>query len=350
MKPYAGFLSLGCLLGAAAFLAPMQAQADAVEDFYKGKVVRVVDGYPAGGGYGAYASLIARHLGKHIPGHPTVIYQNMPGAGSLTLTNHMFNRAEKDGTIIGAPSNSAAFSPLLGNPESRFEADKFFWLPSPVTETGLLVVWHASGVKTIQQAQEKELFAGISSQNGTSGFYGRILNDILHTKLKLLVGYPQMNETLLAMEKGEVHAFPSAFWGSLKANKADWLAEKKLNLLVQYGLKPNPELRDVPIARDLVKNEDDRQVLDNAMASLQIARPYMMPPGTPLDRVAAMRKAFLATFADPDFKAEAKKANLDLDADPKTGEDVAKIIADAYKSPQRVVDRLRKLYEVEAAK
>ena len=343
-------LFLMVLVAVLTLAGPPQVRADAVEDFYKGKLVRVVDGYPPGGGYGAYASLIVRHLGKHIPGHPTVIYQNMPGAGSLTLTNYLYNKAETDGTYIAAVSNSAAFLPLLGNSEARFEADKFAWLPSPSTETGLLVVWHTAGVKTIQEATQKELFAGISSQNGTSGFYGRILNDVLHTKLKLLVGYPQMNDTLLAMEKGEVQAFPSAFWGSLKANKADWVREKKLILLVQYGLKPNPELADVPVARDLVKTEDDRQLLDAAMASLQIARPYMLPPGVPAERVAAVRKAFLDTFADPDFKAEAARAALDLDAQPKTGEDVERIIAETYRAPQRVVDRLRKLFEVESGK
>jgi tripartite-type tricarboxylate transporter receptor subunit TctC len=343
-----GLSRLACLVWAAALIAPVAAQADAIEDFYKGKVVRIVDGYPPGGGYGLYANLIVRHLGKHLPGHPTVIYQNMPGAGSLTLTNYLYNKAEKDGTYIAAVSNSAAYAPLLGNTEARFESDKFAWLPSPSTETGLLIVWAASGVKTIQDAQKQELFAGISSQNGTSGFYGRILNEVLHTKLKLLVGYPQMNETLLAMEKGEVQAFPSAFWGSLKANKADWIKEKKLNLLVQYGLKPNPELPDVPIARNLVANEEDRQLLDGAMASLQVGKPYMLPPGVPAERVAAMRKAFLETFADPEFKAEAAKLAADLDPQPRTGEEVEKIIADAYKVPKPVVERLRKLYEVES--
>ncbi|HWG05168.1 MAG TPA: hypothetical protein VG271_09170 [Beijerinckiaceae bacterium] len=334
-------------VGAFVLLVCGVARADPVEDFYRGKVVRLIDGMPPGGGYGLYANAIVRHLADHLPGHPTVIYQNMPGAGTLTLTNYLYNIAEKDGTVIGAVSGSAPFTPLLGSKEAQFDASKFNWLPSPSTETGLLVVWHDAPVNRLDDLTRTQIFAGISSENATSGFYGRILNDVFKTKLKLIVGYPQMNDTLLAMERGEVQAFPSAFWSSLKANKPEWLAEKKLKLIVQYGLEPNPEIPDVPVARELAKTDDDRELLDVSMASLNIGRPYMLPPGVPAERLAAMRKAFLDTFADPAFRADAANLHLDVDAAPKSGEEIQKIVADTYAAPRRIIDRLDALFAAE---
>ena len=340
------FSLLASLLLAAIALGSLPAAAaDTVADFYKGKTVRIIDGFPPGGGYGVYANLIVRHLSRHLPGNPTVIYQSMPGAGSLTLTNHLYNLAEKDGTVIGAVSTAVAFAPLLGNKEALFDAQKFNWLPSPNTETGLLIVWHAVGINTIEDATKREVFVGTSAASATSSYFGRILNDVFKTKLKLIVGYPDMKDSLLAMERGEIHGFASAFWSSLKAIRPEWVKEGKVKYLVQYGLKPNAELPDVPVARDLAKNADDRLLLDIAMAPLVLGRPYMLPPGVPAERVAAMRKAFMDVFADPDYQAEAAKQQVDIDQKPKTGDEVQEIVASAYRAPKPVIDRLIGLYE-----
>jgi tripartite-type tricarboxylate transporter receptor subunit TctC len=322
-------------------LAAPPAAAQSVEDFYKGRTVRIVDGYPPGGGYGLYANLISRHLSKHLPGHPSIVYSSMPGAGSLTLTNYAYSRADKDGTFIAAPSNSVAFTPLMGRKEARFDAAQFNWLPAPTSETGLLVVWHDAPVNSYEDLTKTEILAGVSP--GTSSFYARVLNEALKLKIKLILGYPQMNNSLLAMERGEVQAFPSAFWSSLKANRPELLKDKKIKLLIQYGLEPNPELASVPVARELAPSIEDRQLLDAAMAPLALGRPYLLPPGVPADRVAAMRKAFMDTFHDPDYQADAARMNLDIAKEPKSGEAIAKVIAAVYAAPQAVVDRLRAL-------
>ena len=334
-KAFVSALLIACVA------APASVTAQSVEEFYRGKTVRIVDGYPPGGGYGLYANLIVRHLSKHIPGHPSVVYSSMPGAGSLTLMNYAYSVAEKDGAFIAAPSNSAAFAPLAGKKEARFDALKYNWLPAPTSETGLLIAWRDTPVETYADLQKTEVLAGVSP--GTGAFYGRILNETLHIRLKLILGYTQMNDTLLAMERGEVQAFPSAFWSSLKANKPELLKEGKLKLLIQYGRGANPELPNVPVARELATDTADRQLLDLAMAPLVLGRPYLLPPGVPPERVAAISNGFKAVFADPDYRAEAARMKLDIDANPKSGEEVARVIADAYAAPADVIERLRRI-------
>jgi tripartite-type tricarboxylate transporter receptor subunit TctC len=335
MEKLARTAGLFLLLGLCA--APAAGQS--VEDFYKGKTIRIVDGFAPGGGYGLYANLIVRHLSKHLPGHPNVIYSNMPGAASLTLANFTYSGADRDGTFIAAPSNTVAFAPLAGRKEARFDPLQFNWLPAPATETGLLVVWHDAPVNTFDDLKKTEIFAGVSPGAGT--FYARVLNDALKLKIKLILGYPQMNDTLLAMERGEVQAHPSSFWSSLKANWPNLIRDKKIKLLIQYGLKPNPEIPGVPVARDLATSDDDRLLLDAAMAPIVVGRPYMMPPGVPAERVAAMRKAFMDTFRDPEYVADAARINLDIDKEPKSDAEIVRIIAAAYASPPSVIARLR---------
>jgi tripartite-type tricarboxylate transporter receptor subunit TctC len=324
------------------------ARADAVADFFKGKTVNIVVAYPPGGGYDVYARALAQFLSAHIVGNPTVIVQNMPGAGSLTATNYVYSLAPKDGTVVGAPSNSIAFAPLQGVTGAKFDPTRFNWVGSPSKETGVLIVWHTSQAQTIQDLTRTEILLGSSSANATSSFYARILNATLGLKMKVISGYPGTVDSFLAMERGEVDGYAAAFWNTLKSLRPEWLREKKVRLLVQYGAEPHPELSEVPFARDLARTEDDKILLDVANAPLAFGRPYMLPPDVPPERVAAWRKAFLDTYKDPAFIAEAKRQQLDID--PSTGEQMQRIIDRAYAAPKAVIARLRSLYEVEATK
>jgi tripartite-type tricarboxylate transporter receptor subunit TctC len=347
MKRCSAFAGLGFLLSAA-MLPAGAVGADAVGDYLKGRIVHLVVAYPPGGGYDVYARVMAQFLPKHLPGNPTVIVQNMPGAGSLTAANYLYSVAEKDGTVILAPSNSLAFAPLQGVAGVKFDPTKFNWVGSPSKETGILIVWHSSPVNTVQDLTRIEITLGSSSANATSSFYARVLSTTLGLKMKVIRGYRGTVDSFLAMERGEVDGYAAAFLSSLKSVRSDWLRDKKIKLLVQYGAEPSPELPGVPFARDIADADDDKILLDMANAPLAFGRPYMLPPGVPADRVAAWRRAFLDTYRDPAFIAEAAKQQIEIT--PSTGEQMQEILQRAYAAPQPVIDRLRTLYDAEAAK
>jgi tripartite-type tricarboxylate transporter receptor subunit TctC len=317
-------------------------------DYLKGKIVHLVVAYPPGGGYLTFMPGDGAFLPKHLLGNPTVIVQNMPGAGSLTAANYLYSVAEKDGTVILAPSNSLAFASLQGVAGVKFDPTKFNWVGSPSKETGILIVWHSSPVNTVQDLTRIEITLGSSSANATSSFYARVLSTTLGLKMKVIRGYRGTVDSFLAMERGEVDGYAAAFLSSLKSVRPDWLRDKKIKLLVQYGAEPSPELPGVPFARDIADADDDKILLDVANAPLAFGRPYMLPPGVPADRVAAWRRAFLDTYRDPAFIAEAEKQQIEID--PSTGEQLQEILQRAYAAPRPVIDRLRMLYDAEAAK
>ena len=318
------------------------AAANPIEDFYKGKTVSLVVSSSTGGGYDTLARLVSRYLPKHIPGTPQVVVRNMPGAGGITATNHLYNVAARDGTVIGAVQNNTPFEPLFGTPQANYDALKFHWLGSPSVETGLLTVWAGSPVKSLDDARRTELRLGSSGANSTPSFYGRLLNNTLGLKLRMIVGYPGQNDALLAMERGELDGYPSAFYNSLMATRPTWIPEKRVNLLVQYGAEKEPQLPDTPFIFDVVKNDVDRALWEVAVAPLGVGRPYLLPPETPADRVAAMRKTFQATITDPEFLAEQAKINLGADS-PRTGEQIQAMIANAYKAPANIIEQIKKL-------
>ncbi len=320
------------------------ARADAIEDFYKGKTVSLIVSSSTGGGYDTLARLLTRFLTRHIPGQPNIVVRNMPGAGGIVATNHLYTLAPKDGTVIGAVQNNTPFEPLFGTKEAQYDPTKFNWLGSPSVETSILTVWHTSPVSTLAEAQKKELTMGSSGANSTPSFYGRLLNETLGTKLKLIVGYPGQNDALLAMERGELDGYPSVFYNSLVSTRPTWLPEKKVKLIVQYGAEKLAQLPDVPFVLDLVKNEEDRQLWRAAVGPIATGRPYLLPPGVPADRVIAMRKAFWDAINDPEFLSEQAKANLGADT-PRTGEQIQDIIVTSYRSPPAVVERLKKLQQ-----
>jgi tripartite-type tricarboxylate transporter receptor subunit TctC len=324
--------------------ASAPAQADAVEDFYKGRTVSLIVSSPSGGGYDTLARLLVRFIARHIPGQPTVVIRNMPGAGGIVATNHLYSIAAKDGSVIGSVQNNTPFEPLFGTKEAQYDANKFIWLGSPSVETSVLTIWHTSPVNNIDDARRIELKMGSSGTNSTPSFYARLLNQTLGTKLRLIVGYPGQNDALLAMERGELDGYPSVFYNSLVATRPQWLPEKKVKLLVQYGAEKLPQMPDVPFIMDLLTNEEDKQLWRIAVGPIATGRPYLLPPGVPADRATAMRKAFWSAINDPEFLADQAKANLGADT-PRTGEQIQALIANAYQSSPAVIERVKKLQQ-----
>jgi tripartite-type tricarboxylate transporter receptor subunit TctC len=318
------------------------AKADAVADFYRGRTVTVVVSSSAAGGYDTIARAVARHMGKHMPGNPAFIVRNMPGAGGMTATNFLYNTADKDGSVIGLVQNNTPFEPLFGTKEARYDPVKFNWLGSPSSETAMVLLWHAVPVSSIDELRAREVAVGVSGANSTPAFFTRLLNATLGTKLKPINGYPGQNDVLLAMERRELDGHPSAFFSSVRSTRPTWLRDKTAKAIVQYGPEKLAELPDVPFAPDLVSDDEDRLVMQAAFAPLALGRPFVIPPGVLAERVAALRKAFAATMADPDFLAEGEKMGLGLNA-PRTGDQIQAVMEQAYQSPPAVIDRLRQL-------
>ena len=311
-------------------------------DFYRGKTVTLVVSSSPGGGYDIMARTIAKYLGKHLPGNPRIVVSNMPGAGGIVAMNYFYRGAPKDGTAIAAMQNNIPFEPLLGTPEARYKPTEFNWLGSPSTEVGLIAVWKTAPVNTLADLKRREISVGSSGANSTPSFYARLINETLGTKMKIVVGYPGQNEVYFAMERGEVDGFPSLFYNTLNATRPNWRSEKNIKLLLQYGLEKEPALANVPSALDLVTNPEDKQLMQAGLAMVTLGRPYLMPPGVPADRVALMRKAFADTFNDPGFRGDANRMALGVNT-PKTGAEIQKLLDDTYRTPPKIVDRLRKL-------
>jgi tripartite-type tricarboxylate transporter receptor subunit TctC len=327
------------ILSAIAAVPDTASHAQTVADFYRGKDLRMIVATTTGTGYDTYARAVARHLPRHIPGNPSIIVQNMPGAGGITAANHIFGAAPRDGTVFGMIQNTVPFEPLIENAAARFDPMTMNWLGTPTTEVGLYIVYRTSPVKTLRDAQSQETIAGTTGTASTPAFYGRLFNQILRTKTKLIGGYPGQLELLLSMEQGETNAMTSPFWSSLKVQRPTWYPQKIISILFQYGAAPHPELKDVPFAMDLVENADDKLLLTAASAPLGFGRPYAAPPGTPVDRIAALRAAFAATFKDPQFLADCKKQGVECD-DSRTGEQMDAQIRTAYGIPAEIKKRM----------
>ena len=337
-SPHCRLLAL-CIVAGACL---PQAKADVVAEFYQGRTVTVVVGSNAAGGYDTFARAVARYMGKHIPGSPTLIVRNMPGAGGMTAANFLYNNADKDGSVIGLVQNNTPFEPLFGTKEARYDPVRFNWLGSPSAETAMVLLWHAAPVNSVAELKVREVAVGVSGANSTPAFFTRLLNATLGTRMKPINGYPGQNDVLLAMERREIDGHPSAFFSSVRSTRPTWLRDKTAKAIVQYGAEKLAELPDVPFAPDLVGHDGDRLVMQAAFAPLALGRPLLTPPGVASERVAALRRAFAATMADPDFLAEGERVGLGLNA-PRSGEQIQEVVERAYQSPPRVIDRLRQL-------
>ena len=317
--------------------AAVPAGAAGVGDFYKGRTVSLVIGYRVGGGYDLYAREVARYLGKHIPGNPTVVPQNMPGAGSLKSVMYLYAAAAKDGSVIGTFGRTEAVAPLLTPDEAKFDATKLGWLGSVTSETSTCVTWHSSKVKTWDDALKTQFTLAGEGAGADPDVYARLIKNVFGAKVKLVSGYPGTNDQSLAMERGEVDGECGLSWGTLKSRHQDWLKADSVNIIIQAALKKEPELAKVPFIMDLAKTPEQQRVLKVILTSQSMARPFAAPPGVPADRLAALRKAFDDTMKDPEFLAETQKARMEIN--PITGAELEALLREVYASPKDVIAR-----------
>lgn len=337
-------------LPACLFVADVSIAQTAVADFYKGKEINLFVGSGTGGGYDTFARLLARHYVRQIPGNPQIIIRNMPGAGSLTMTNNVANIAPKDGTALGAPQNTAPLEKLLHllSPEGKnanFDATKLKWLGSPSQDIFLLIAWHTAKVKTFQDLLKTELIVGSAGPSTDHSVTAQLLNNAFGTKLKIVTGYPSGSEVMLAMERGEVEGNSGRAYSSLMSGWSDWVRDKKVNIIVQMGVQPHPALPNVPSALDLTKSPEDRQVLELIFGKYQMSRPYFAPAEVPAERVQALRRAFDATMKDSGFLADAQKQKVEID--PVSGETVQALVERLHKTPEVLAARAREMLKAQ---
>ena len=331
-----------------ALALPSSGHAQGVADFYKGKTVELLIGYSGGGGYDVYARLLARHMGKHIPGNPTIVPRNMPGAGSLVLANWLYNIAPKDGTAIGMIGRGTPFDPMLGIEAAKFDPTKYLWLGSMNNEVSVCVSWHTSGVTKYEQLLQKELVVGGTGPSADTDQFPRITNAVLGTKFRIISGYPGGNDISLAMERGEVGGRCGWSWSSVISTRMNWFKEKKVHVLMQLALEKHDDLPNVPLVVDLAKTDEQKATLRLIFARQALGRPLLGPPGIPQDRAAALQKAFTDTMKDKAFLAEAEKAKLEIT--PIGGAAVQKIIEESAKTDPAILKRAAAMVKVEGKK
>lgn len=324
--------------GAAIFVAlPAFAFAQSPAEYYKGKNIDLYIGYSVGGAYDLYARVLARHMGRFIPGNPAIVPKNMDGAGSLRLANWLYNVAPKDGNAFGIIGRGTGFDPVLGNKAAQFDGTKYSWIGSANNEVSICVAWATTGITKFEDMLTKELVVGGTSASADTDQFPRITNGVLGTKMKVVTGYPGGNEVGLAMERGEVHGRCGWSWSSVKSTHRQWYEQKKFNILVQLALSKHPELPDVPLIIDLAKTDEQRAILKLIFARQVIGRPFLAPPGVPADRLAALRKAFTETMADKGFLADAEKAQMEIT--PVAGDQVERLMKEIYATPPEIAQK-----------
>lgn len=318
-------------------LPPGKAVAQSVADFYAGRQINLIVGATPGGGYDSQARLVARYWGKHIPGNPTIVVQNMPAAGSLAATNHIYNVAARDGSVVALVMRGMLLIKNWNPAAVRFDLARLNWIGSVNSEVALTAAWHTAPHKSARDLFDKELIVG-----GTAGVdpetTPRLFNALLGTKFKIINGYPGTTEITLAMERGELQGIGDWSWSSMKTARPDWIRDRKITLLMQAALQKEPELGDLPSALDFVKNEDDRKVMELYLTQKTVARPIIAPPQIPPDRLAALRAGFIALKQDRDFLADARAAKLEVA--PLSGEAVDRIIAVIAAASPATAERL----------
>ncbi len=326
-------------LAAALFaVAPVTGLAQSPEEFYRGKTVDLQIAYSSGGGYDQYARLLARHMGKHIPGNPRVVPHNMPGAGGMRAANWLQSAAPKDGTVFGATSRAMAFEPLLGNKSAMYDPTKITWIGSANDEVSVCMAWHTSGIRTFKEAQQRELVVGSGGVADDTYQFPAILNNMYGAKFKIVSGYAGGNEINIAMERGEVHGRCGFPWSTVKASHQHWIRDKSFNLLMQFSLAKHADLPNVPLVMDLARNEEERQILRLIFGRQVMGRPFVAPGGVPKDRADALRKAFMATMTDKDFLADIARAQFEITA--VSGEQLEAMVLDIYRTtPPAVADK-----------
>ena len=338
MKPGKSTLlaALGLALGATPRMTCSPARA---ADFYQGKTVTIIVGFTAGGGYDLTARLYARHWGRFIPGNPSIVVSNLPGAGSAVAATSLYTATPQDGTRLGVIAGGAVIEPLLGT-QAKYDARRFQWIGGRATEPSVCALWHEANVKTFADALKMEATVGASGPGSRTVTYPRLLNDLVGAKFKVVSGYPGGNEISLAMERREVDGHCGLAWGSAKGRLADWLKSGKLNMIAQFALTRAPDLPDVPTAGEFAKNETDRKAIEFLESDAVLAWPLLAPPGAPAERVAELRASFVAMLKDPQFLADAEKQKLDIE--PVSGDELRKVVDDVYATPANVIEIVKK--------
>ena len=335
----------GWTIAAAAIAISLGASAgaQAPEAFFKGRQITFLIGAGAGGGYDAYYRTFARHVVHHIPGEPTIVPKNMPAASGLAAANTLYTAAERDGATIGAFPNNIPMDPLFGNPGARYDPRKLNWLGSIGKLENVCATWITSPVKTIAQAREREVVVAAAAATSNSAIMPKVLNALLGTRFKPIMGYDPGSGMTLALESGETEGVCGLSWSTIKAARPHWIKNNKLNVIVQLGLAKLPELPDVPAALDLVTDPVKKQVLGLILVRQELGRPVAAPPGVPADRLEILRSAFDATMKDPQFLAEAAK--LELEIEPLSAPEIDKLLADAFATPKAIVQEAAGLIE-----
>jgi tripartite-type tricarboxylate transporter receptor subunit TctC len=332
---------LAAVSSAAILALATHASAQSPEEFYKGRTVDLVIGYPPGGSNDVWGRMLSRHLGKHIPGKPSVVAKNMPGAGSFLAVNQIFNVLAKDGTVIGLGAPTMALDEKLGSQGVRFKTAELNWIGRVDSLVNMVFMWKTSPVKTFADAQKVESTLSGTGAGSTVAIYPTVMNNVLGTKFKLVMGYRGSSEAMLAVERGEVEGHSTA-WTALKVAHPDWVRDKSVSILVQFALRRHPELAEIPTAVELARNDDERAVLSAIMNASEVGTAFFTTPGVPPDRLNALRRAFDATMKDPEFVADVVKTRVALA--PITGEELQKLVADLSNLPPGLLERVRAAY------
>ncbi len=301
------------------------------------KSATMVIGFGPGGGYDMWGRVVGRHIGKHMPGNPTVIIQNMPGAGSFVAASWIYNIGAKDGSVLGIIARDAVMGPLIGADGARFDPNKMSWLGTPVTETNVCFASNTADVKSVDDLTKKQLIIGDTGPGTGTRTYPLALTALLGMKFKIIAGFPSSSDVFLAIERGEVDGMCESL-DSVSGKRPDWLKTGRVKLLFHGGAEPNPHLKDVPFVLDLTKDAQTRSEIKFLYAGQGIGRPFVAPPALPPEKLKMLRDAFMATMKDPEFVADAKNQKLDLE--PEDGEHLEKLIKEIYATPKATVDKI----------
>jgi tripartite-type tricarboxylate transporter receptor subunit TctC len=329
------------VLSAALAGSIIPAPAQTPEQFYAGKTIDFVIGYPPGGSNDTLGRVVARHLGKHIPGNPTLVPKNQPGAGSFLAVNTVFNVSPKDGTVIGIGAPTIALDEKLGTQGVRFKTAELNWIGRLDSLVNIVFMWKTSPVKTFADAQKTQATLSGTGVGSTVSIYPTVMNNVLGTKFKLIMGYKGSSDAMLAVERGEVEGH-STSWTALKVAHPDWLREGSVTILAQFALKRHADLPDIPTAVDLARNDEERAILRAVMNATEVGTAFFTTPGVPADRLTTLRRAFDATLADPELLADAQKINVGVS--PMAGEELQTLVAEVSKLPPALLDKVRAAY------
>jgi len=328
-------------LSLALLLVPASGKAQTVEGFYRGKTLSMIIGYPTGGSNDIYARSVARHIGKHIPGNPTVVPRNMPGGGSLIAANHVFNVAPKDGTTLALIAPTIPLEERLGVPNVKLKAAEFNWIGRVAPSVNMTFVLSTVPVKTIEDTFKREVILGASARSSTVAIYPAVLSNVIGAKFKLVMGYQSSTASMLAMERGEVEGHSTSL-EVIRAVHPEWLPEKKITALVQYALKRHPELPDIPMSWELGRTDEDKQILRIVANATEVGKMILSTPATPVERITALRRAFDATMQDTAFQAELKAQRVELG--PMPGEELQKLVVEVGTVSPSIIDKVKAIY------